>query len=420
MDLVQIVLFEDQYAQQLAPITLTRPAFAIRCGSYRLWDLLQSWERPISCIVRSHLQEIVAADFPQPARLGNGIPDVLAGPALLVNASLVPSVAVLERLRLFVEAKRPAVIRCGNRLAAAYVPKHAAPKLADLTMPRLGRSVAHLPVEEACYELPLFEYPHDVLRHHLNCLEENLEHRIRHGNYQQLFPGVFTAPGVRIPNPWVVDTSKGPIIIDENVSIGPYSYFSGPLYIGANCKILEHSSLKDCTALAHTVKVGGEVEASIIEPYSNKQHHGFLGHSYLGSWVNLGAGTSNSDLKNTYGEVNMDYAGEKVSSGMQFVGCVLGDYAKTAINTSLFTGKLVGAGSMLYGFVTTNVPSFVNYARSFGQQSEIPLEVALSTQARMFARRRVEQRDCDRRLLQAVYEMTQAERLQLTAEPLVL
>ena len=92
-------------------------------------------------------------------------------------------------------------------------------------------------------------------------------------------------------------------------------------------------------ALGHTTKIGGEIEASIVEPYTNKQHHGFLGHSYLGSWINLGAGTCNSDLKNTYGNVKMDYRGESVATGMQFVGCFMGDYAKTAINTGIFTGK---------------------------------------------------------------------------------
>ena len=125
--------------------------------------------------------------------------------------------------------------------------------------------------------------------------------------------------------------------------------------------------LKDGVAIGARAKIGGEIEASIVEPLSNKQHHGFLGHSYVGSWVNLGAGTSNSDLKNTYGSVTMDYGGRRVPSGMQLVGCFIGDYAKTAVNTGIFTGKAIGVCSMAYGFVTTNVPGFTNYARSLGQ-----------------------------------------------------
>jgi len=172
-------------------------------------------------------------------------------------------------------------------------------------------------------------------------------------------------------------------------------------------------------AAGHTCKIGGEVEAASIEPYTNKQHHGFLGHSYLGSWVNLGAGTCNSDLKNTYGLVSMDYLGHRVSTGMQFIGCIVGDYAKTAVNTSIFTGKTIGACSMVYGFVTTNVASFVNYARSFNQVTEARVDVMAAAQARMFKRRGVVQRPLDVQLLHDMYELTRHER-QLANAPLSL
>ena len=219
----------------------------------------------------------------------------------------------------------------------------------------------------------------------------------------------------------VFDTSGGPIVIDQNVRLGPHSFFRGPIYIGPNSRVSEHAAIKDEVSIAHTCKIGGEVEASVIEPYSNKQHHGFLGHSYLGSWINLGAGTCNSDLKNTYGTVNMQYGDRKVATGMQFLGCVIGDYAKTAINTSIFTGKLIGAGSMVYGFATTNVPSFVNYARSFGEIGNLPPEVIVSTQARMFARRNVTQRPCDVQLIHDMYRVTEFERpAKLSDEPLSL
>ena len=154
----------------------------------------------------------------------------------------------------------------------------------------------------------------------------------------------------------------------------------------------QRASIKDCVSISHTCKIGGEVESTILEAYTNKQHHGFLGHSYLGSWINLGAGTCNSDLKNTYGMVNMQYESEKVATGMQFVGCIMGDYAKTAINTSIFTGKTIGTASMVYGFATTNVPSFVNYALTFDKVGYLPPEVIVTTQKRMFSRRNVSQR----------------------------
>ena len=231
--------------------------------------------------------------------------------------------------------------------------------------------------------------------------------------------GVFAAEGAKLGQYLVTDTSKGPVLLDEHAEVGPHCFLRGPAYLGPKARVIEHSAIKDAVALGHTTKIGGEIEASIVEPYTNKQHHGFLGHSYLGSWINLGAGTSNSDLKNTYGTVKMDYRGEQVATGMQFVGCIMGDYAKTAINTGIFTGKTIGCCSMVYGFVTTNVPSFVNYARLFGQVTELPPEVMVATQQRMFGRRSVEQRQCDIDLIHAMYDLTRHER-QLAGEPLAL
>jgi glucose-1-phosphate thymidylyltransferase len=227
---------------------------------------------------------------------------------------------------------------------------------------------------------------------------------------KQVGDGLFLANGASVGEYVLTDTKKGPIIIDEGAQIGPYTLLRGPIYIGRNAKILEHSAIKDAVSLSHTTKIGGEVEASVVEPYSNKQHHGFLGHSYLGSWINLGAGTCNSDLKNTYGAVNMEYSFGKASTNMQFLGCIMGDYSKSAINTGIFTGKVIGVCSMMYGFVTSNVPSFVNYARLFGQIASLPPEVMVSTQQRMFARRSVQQRGCDVQLIYDMHRLTQMER----------
>jgi glucose-1-phosphate thymidylyltransferase len=281
-----------------------------------------------------------------------------------------------------------------------------------------------LPAANVAIAPTLFEYPHDIIRHHMATFAENLEATLRDGQYQQQADGVFLAPGATLGNYVTADTSKGPIVLDAGTAVGPYCHLRGPVQLGRNTRVLENSVLKDCVATGHTVKIGGEVEGSIIEPYTNKQHHGFLGHSYLGSWINLGAGTCNSDLKNTYGTVNMEYRGQKVKTDMQFVGAIIGDYAKTAINTGIFTGKTIGACSMVYGFVTTNVPSFVNYARLFGQVTEAPVEVMVSTQRRMFARRGVEQRPCDIQLLHDMHQQTIHERQalgeRLSIEPLSL
>ncbi|HUT09476.1 MAG TPA: putative sugar nucleotidyl transferase [Thermoguttaceae bacterium] len=412
---MNLLLFEDDLVPQLYPVTIGRPAFEVSCGSYRLVDLVTRLECPLRAVVRPHLQEKLKADWPT---LIFGPPPA-DGPILLVNARMVPTLSVIERLRAMVDSGRPGVVRSGDRVAAALTaPSYPAPE-ETLSTPGLLAWLDRLELPAAEIDLPLIEYPHDVIRHHRAALEENLQDRIARGGYREIADGVFAASGASLGPYVVTDTGEGPVLLDQDARIGPYCYLSGPAYIGARSRVIEHAAIKDGVALGHTVKIGGEIEASIIEPYTNKQHHGFLGHSYLGSWVNLGAGTCNSDLKNTYGQVSMEYDGRKVPTGMQFIGCIVGDYAKTAINTSIFTGKTIGACTMVYGFVTTNVPSFVNYARSFGQVTEVPVDVMIATQARMFARRDVPQRPCDFQLLRDMHELTRHER-QLAAEPLSL
>ncbi|MEK6234027.1 MAG: putative sugar nucleotidyl transferase [Planctomycetales bacterium] len=413
---MNLILFEDEQVGQLYPITVGRPAFAVSCGSCRLIDLLSEWSKPLCYITRPHLKTMVATDFPIAASTSES-----PGPILMINAAMVPSVSVVRRLRDFAEQGEPGLVPWGDRVAAALLPEDQPLGSRDMTVEKLGRywDSLQLPADQLPPNLPLFDWPHEVVSRHLECLGENLEHRLASGNYREIKDGVFVAEGAKVGEYGVTDSSEGPILLEAGAKVGPYCYMVGPVHVGANSRITEHSALKDAVALGHTTKIGGEVEASIIEPYTNKQHHGFLGHSYLGSWINLGAGTCNSDLKNTYGKVNMEYDGRKTPSGMQFMGCVLGDYAKTAINTCVFTGKVVGACSMLYGSITRNVPSFVNYARSFGQVTEIPVDVAVSTQARMFARRDVVQRPCDVQLLRDMYLLTRHER-QLGDDPLSL
>ena len=412
---MSVILFEDSLVSRLYPVTIGKPAFTISCGSYRLVDLAGRLGGRVKAVVRPHLREVLAADYPDLVAETDGSDE----PVLLVNARLAPTVTVLKRLRQFFDEGRPGAIRLGDTVAAAVLSPDSPPPGADADEQQWAECLRSLPPDSAGIELPLFDYPHDIIRHHPSALAENLEDRLSRGNYREVADGVFVAPRASLSQYVVTDSQDGPIVLEEDAAIGPYCYLSGPAHLGAGARVIEHAAIKEGVALGHTTKIGGEVENSTIEPYTNKQHHGFLGHSYLGSWVNLGAGTCNSDLKNTYGPVGMEYDGRKVATRMQFIGCIIGDYAKTAINTSIFTGKTIGACTMIYGFVTTNVPSFVNYARSFGQVTEVPVEVMAATQARMFKRRSVVQRPCDVRLLHEMYELTRHER-QLANEPLSL
>ena len=442
---MQLICFEDEFVNQLQPITYARPAYAITCASRQLVDWLRLLPGDLSVSIRNYLAEIQFLDAELSAPTGEA---VQSQDVVLINARLVPRVDLLGSLKSLCETGTAGVIRCGEtgvilaaRLTATETKdflsgsddsgekvaepispfQKAARKAAvDLEKPsddgvtaRLLAIAADLPDDSLPIgraDLPAFYWPHEVVAWHMQEMPAAMEWRLAQGGYTETSDGVFVAEGVSIGKYAVVDTSDGPILLDKNVKVGPFCMLAGPVYAGPATRIIEHAALKDGVALGHTVKIGGEVEASVIEPYTNKQHHGFLGHSYLGSWINLGAGTCNSDLKNTYGKINIEYGGKKVATGMQFLGCIVGDYSKTAINTSIFTGKVIGVCSMLYGFATSNVPSYVNYARLFGQQSLLPAEVMVNTQQRMFSRRKVQQRECDIQLIHDMYKLSIPER----------
>ena len=425
---MNIVVFEDAGVRKLFPITTGRPAYAISCGSFRLIDWLQEFDGNLVGLVRPYIETIQLNDYPEFLdQLNSGLQWTL-----VVNARVAPSVDNLRRLQRLmgetnsdIKADQSIVVQSNSAIAAAIVPtsKFGSDKT---TWQKTIEDLANEPNNKASENgLVLFDYPHDVIAENMKCCEANLEHRIGMGRYKQHSPGVYLGENVQISQHVVFDSKPGPILIDDNVKIGPFCFLRGPIYVGPNSKISEHAAIKDFVSIGHTCKIGGEIEGTILESYSNKQHHGFLGHSYLGSWINLGAGTCNSDLKNTYGIVNMQYGYgdefEKVPTGMQFVGCIIGDYAKTAINTSIFTGKLIGTGSMVYGFATTNVPSFVNYARTFDKVGDLPPEIIVTTQKRMFSRRNVTQRPCDIQLVHDMYRVTDSERPDgLSREPLSL
>lgn len=185
-----------------------------------------------------------------------------------------------------------------------------------------------------------------------------------------------TEPGVTILNPYnvwlgedvdlkpgvIIDASDGPVVIDEEAVVMHNSVIIGPCYIGKRSVIKINAKIYQSCSIGPVCKIGGEVEGSIIQAYTNKQHDGFLGHAYLGEWVNIGADTNNSDLKNTYKNVAVyNYATKsKIDSGTQFMGCLIGDHVKLGINSTINTGAVIGTASNLWGrnLITDFSPEF--------------------------------------------------------------
>jgi len=405
---MQVIIFEDHLAGELRPITLARATFGISLCGTNLYSLVRAKGFKVSYVLRKYLWEYCNEEFPNFPLKDRTI--------LFINASLPPVNSILQQILDLTKEGGPFLSQKDSRVACAFFPdlKLNLSKFNELSLTNFLLDQDYRFLEE---KFPLINYPFDVIRYNQQYFQENLQ-ELRKG-FKEISSDVFVGKGVSIHPTVCMDAEEGPIIIDDNTEISPFVYLKGPLYIGKNCKIIERTSIKHACHIGHNCKVGGEVECSIMEPYSNKQHHGFLGHSWVGSWVNMGAGTSISNLKNTYGKVTIQYQGKKVPTGMQFLGCIIGDYSKTAINTSIFTGKIIGVASYVYGFVTTNVPSFCNYARSFGQITEHYLPAVVRTQQRMFARRNVTQTRVHIKLLENIFNITRDERI-MSSESLSL
>jgi UDP-N-acetylglucosamine diphosphorylase/glucosamine-1-phosphate N-acetyltransferase len=174
--------------------------------------------------------------------------------------------------------------------------------------------------------------------------------------------GVYIHPAARVMPTAVIDHEAGPVVIDESATVRPGTVLIGPCYVGPHSTVLERATIRPGTAIGPWCKVNGEVSGTIFQGYANKAHDGFLGDSWVGEWVNLGAGTTNSNLLNTYGEViaRATPSGPYERTGEQFLGAVIGDHVKTAIGTRLYTGCVLGTGSMFActAAVSGCVPAF--------------------------------------------------------------
>jgi UDP-N-acetylglucosamine diphosphorylase/glucosamine-1-phosphate N-acetyltransferase len=218
---------------------------------------------------------------------------------------------------------------------------------------------------------------------------------------------IMLEPGVDIEGHVTLDARLGPIVVCKGASVESFSRVMGPCYVGPRTK-LQSALVGGGTSIFESCKIGGQVENSLVMPYSNKAHHGYVGDSYVGSWVNLGAGSTFSNLKNTYGNVRLDLAGEKVDSGMVKLGPVVGDMAKVSIGAMVYAGRSVGAGSHISGVAESSVPSFSFY--SPGRKIELRLESVIETQRRMMERRGLMLSRNEEALIRSVYAKTSGER----------
>jgi UDP-N-acetylglucosamine diphosphorylase/glucosamine-1-phosphate N-acetyltransferase len=236
------------------------------------------------------------------------------------------------------------------------------------------------------------------------------EARIYHGVELINQEEIIIESGTVIKPGGVIDASNGPVYIGKEVEIYPNSVIEGPSYIGDKTIIKSCAVIYENVSIGKVCKIGGEVEESIIMPFSNKQHAGYLGHSYLGSWINLGADTNCSDLKNNYSAVTVNLPSGKISTGLQFLGLIMGDHSKTAISTSFNTGTIVGFSSNIFsvGFPDKFIPSFCWGGRNDMHIYEV--EKSVITAKKVLKRRNINMTGADEELFNIIFKLTDRER----------
>jgi UDP-N-acetylglucosamine diphosphorylase/glucosamine-1-phosphate N-acetyltransferase len=400
-----VIIFEDQHFRDLYPLTLTRPVFDLRCG---ILTLAGKAERVLGGIagyhVRDYLAPVVDGAVTSYGRLLEG-----GDLALLVNGRALMTPDLAEA----VHRGRRGAYMSGGTVVAAVVGKEDAAALDGAVGSALdGKVFDGLPAREV--DADLVRYPWDIIKMNGEEIESDVRllglagiaTNVPDGVWLVNEPSISLAGGVSIAPGVVLDASEGPIHIAAGATVMANSSLMGPLYVGEGSTIKMGSKIYGETSIGPVCKIGGELAESVVHGYANKQHDGFLGHSYLGEWVNLGAGTETSDLKNNYSTVKVRLEDGVLDTGELFVGLFMGDHSKCGIGTVFNTGTVVGACCNLFGagYPPKFIPSFT-WGGGAGFEEYDPAR-ALETVGRAMRRRGIEPGPGVEAVLKRVYEIT--------------
>jgi UDP-N-acetylglucosamine diphosphorylase/glucosamine-1-phosphate N-acetyltransferase len=378
-----LVLLEPGDALAWAPFHGARPVCELRAG---LWRIRERWEAVLgvatSAIIGESSLGFIEIDTPE-SRSAEG----LRGPLIVARSDFAPAGT---RMSLGAGIRR--LTSAG--VTVAWIVPDGEPWHADL--PGASQEIDGI----------LLRGSFDLV----TALEQLLEHDCADflTGVTDLLPGHTTvlgdvgrvrSSGADIEPGVVFDVRHGVIVIDQGAEVRSGTRLEGPCYVGAGARVL--GGFIRTSILGPRSVVRGEVSSTIFHGYANKGHDGFVGHSVIGRWVNLGAGTTTSNLKNTYGNVRLSVAGTVVETGRQFLGSLIGDHAKTAIGTMLPTGTVIGAGANVFGEgLTKYVPPFAWGASGAEQLTE---EGFLRIAERVMPRRDVSVTDERRASLVAIF-----------------
>jgi len=411
-------VFEDpavdvHQAAGLGPIALTRPVFELVCGRFTLR------ERILRCgnvtewgaFIRPQLAEMYREQHPQ-TRV-NDLAWLHEAPTLLINGRWLPSAESLEHMT----GDEANVV--GQTVVSLLLDPLEAPLLTEQgwndSLAQMART------RQVCRgDGPLVQHPWDLVNHNPRQLCEDFRFAEPSG-HQVTLPAhvallgspehLSVDPSAEIEPFVVLDVREGPISIDAGAVVGAYTHIKGPAHVGESTQLFR-ADVKGGTTIGPVCRIGGEIETSILHGHANKYHLGFLGHSYVCPWVNMGALTTNSDLKNDYSSVSVPLAGNSVATGHPKVGCFIGDHTKTAIGSLINTGSSIGVLCMVLPggeLLPKHIPSFSKVWHGC-VSDEFNFEQALGIVRASMGRRDCELTAAHENLLRVLYQQTTAER----------
>ncbi|HEV7991633.1 MAG TPA: putative sugar nucleotidyl transferase [Gemmatimonadaceae bacterium] len=389
-------LYDDARARAFEPFALTRPIGELRAGTLLVRE---RWEHALGASVAGHVTSAHLAGFSEPGSAPVLERAWMPAGSWIVNARFAPALT---------RAPQADVLEADGRVVAV--------RLADGTNADVDDGAADLELlvaRSTGARAPIdgwwMDEVWDYVRHLVPMLDADIpllgvaaSTALPRGAFQVGNHSVFVEDGAVVEPNVCFDTTAGPILLRATSHVQAFTRLVGPLYIGAHSVVTTDRIA--ASSIGDTCKVHGELSNSIFVGHSNKGHDGFVGHSMLGRWVNLGAGTITSNLKNTYGTVQLWTRDGLRETGMQFLGTLFGDHAKTGIGTRLTTGCVLGAGANVFG---TAMPPKAVAPFSWGETGSYQtyrVDKFLEVAERMMARRHVALDDAMRAQLQQAFD----------------
>lgn len=401
---MKLCIFENTTWENFLPLTFTRASFDLRCGVYSLRKRIAKYysTKDISLLVREDLKRLYQERYPDFA-----INHIEEGDVLFLNGLLLYNKDIHQEIE---QLNSGEALFYEDDLIAAKIrnPITTNIVLDDVTIMVSKFKKVKTHSQPITYIWQLIHRNSQQLIEDFHCFtKDKTNYLIQDGIFHVVNPDkIYLAKNNKLEPGVVLDASRGPVMIDEGSHIMANSVIKGPVYIGEKSQVNVGAKIYEGTNLGTFCKVGGEIEETIFQSYSNKQHDGFLGHSYVGEWVNIGADTNNSNLKNNYQSVKTYFYPTRTfkNTEMQFFGCVFGDHTKTGINVTLNTGTVIGVGCNLYSSLLFSgfIPSFS--MGSADRLGDLRLSKMLETAQIVKNRRDLRLTEAERALLQSCYE----------------